>query len=176
MNTCKHDLTAEENFCLQGCRSYKQYYNMRQGFEANACAFCDIDRSLNEIHWEDGHVVMWEVPEKYLRSSLEVHILIVPKRHIRFEADMKRQEVLSIHEAKVKARNELGYQGGLSHVREGPMNLNAGTVPHLHYNIFQPNGIGEVRIPVSKNSSDRFENEVRATKFAERYNSGEIPK
>jgi hypothetical protein len=55
------------------------------------------------------------------------------------------------------------------------MRMNAGTVPHLHYNTFNPSGAGEVRIPVFKDPSDRAENELRAAAFAARYEANEVP-
>ena len=170
----KHVLSAEEIFCLEGCRSYEQYYKMRKGFEGGNCAFCNLDYSLNRVLWEDSRAMVWRVPERYLRPELKLHALVVPKRHVRFEADLSNDEVLSTHHAKKFVRKKLGYNGGLSHVREGDMRLNAGTVPHLHYNIFEPNQLHEVRIPVFKDPSDRQKNRRRALEFSTRYEAGEI--
>lgn len=168
-DTHTHKLTPEELFCLEGCRSQKQYDKMRKGFEKEACAFCKLDRTFNKVLWEDDHAMVWKVPEDYLRDTLKLHALVVPKRHVRFEADLYDEEILSIHRGKQFVRNELGYQGGLSHVREGDMRLNAGTVPHLHYNIFEPNQTEEVRVPVFKDPSDRGANKQRALRFVINY-------
>ncbi len=168
-------LSEEHLFCLEGCRSYKQYYKMRKGFEEDHCAFCNLDRTFNKVIFETEHVMVWKVPEEYLRDTLKLHALIVPVRHVRFEADLSEAEALDIHHAKQFVRNELGYTGGLSHVREGPMNKNAGTVDHLHINVFEVNETGEVRIPVFKDPSGRSDNKIRATRFSERYETGEIP-
>lgn len=168
-------LTEEELFCLQGTRSYKQYHEMRKGFEDGHCQFCDLDRSFNQVVWEDEHVFAWHVPEAYLRKELRLHMLIVPKRHVRFEADLSDSEALSVHTAKRMMRDLSGYQGGLVHAREGDMHLNAGTVPHLHYNIFEPNQSGEVRVPVFKLPKDRKMNEYRAQLYARLYEGGVTP-
>lgn len=170
-----HTLTEEELFCLEGCRSYAQYHQMRRRFELGQCTFCDIDPVLNQILFEDEQVYAWHVPKKFMRDELAFHWLIVPKRHLRFEAELTSAECLSIQAAKLYMARQFEYEGGLTHVREGDMRLNAGTVPHLHYNTFVPNGTAEVRIPVFKDPVDRAENQARATEFAKRYEAGEKP-
>ncbi len=168
-------LTDEELFCLEGCRSYKQYYKMRKGFEEGSCAFCNLDRTLNNVLFEDEHAMAWTVPDNYMRKELAYHALFVPKRHIRFETDLSDAEVLSLHQAKKFMHQKFSYQGGCTHVREGDMRLNAGTVPHLHYNTFMPNKTDEVRIPVYKLESDRTQNETRAAHFDKDYEAGIEP-
>lgn len=168
-------LTEEELFCLEGCRSYKQYYGMRQGFVQGDCAFCKINTELNVVVWEDEFMRVWHVHEKFMRPELKLHILIVPKRHVRFLADLAVTEWLSLALANEFAKKHFGYTGGLFHVREGDMRNNAGTVPHLHVNIFEPRGTEEVRVPVFKDPSDREANSVRAANFAKQYETGEVP-
>ncbi len=145
---------------------------MREGFETKRCAFCSLDRTFNKVLFEDSHVFAWHAPVSYLRPELRYHGLVVPKRHVRFEADLTHREVLSIHKAKQFMRDMFKYQGGCSHVREGDMRHNAGTVPHLHCNIFEANGTDEVRIAVFKKRDDRIENELRAAGFATQYEAG----
>lgn len=65
--------------------------------------------------------------------------------------------------------------GGGVIIRFGDMRRNAGTVPHLHENIMVPDGTAEVRIPLFKNPEDRQKNGARATEFAKRYETGELP-
>lgn len=168
-------LTCEQLFCLEGCRSQKQYTNLHKSFEKGACAFCQLDRSFHKVLWKDDNVMVWKVPEDYLRETLKLHTLVVPKRHVRFEADLRDDEALSVHRGKQFVHTTLDYRGGLCHVREGDMRLNAGTVPHLHYNIFEPNLMGEVRIPVFKNPSGRQTNAARGTVFATQYESEQAP-
>jgi diadenosine tetraphosphate (Ap4A) HIT family hydrolase len=168
-------LTAEMRFCLEGCRNYTQYYVMRQEFEAGTCAFCTINPELNVVVWEDANMRVWHVHSKFMRKELELHIMIVPKRHVRFLADMKMSEWISLGLATEFAKTHFGYTGGLFHAREGDMRNNAGTVPHLHINIFEPNQTAEVRVPVFKDQGDRAENQARAAEFAQRYKAGELP-
>lgn len=175
MTLGKHALAPEELFCLEGCRTFSQYYLMRKGFEKGHCQFCNLDRTMNAVLWEDEHVMAWHVPRQFMRKELSAHWLVVPKRHVRFEINLTTAEYLSILSAKRAMCERFGYEGGLTHVREGDMGLNAGTVPHLHYNTFVPKGTGEVRIPVFKDPKDRLENQARATEFAKRYEAGELP-
>lgn len=170
-------LVDEEKFCLEGCGSYSQYYLMRKNFEDGHCVFCDLDRERNEVLWEDNFFMLWKVPAGIgKKRPLEHHILIVPKRHIHFVADLIDEEAISLIAANRFARDKLGYTGGLNHAREGDMRNNAGTVPHLHFNLFQPNGTSEVRVPVFKDPKDRVENQERAARFSEFYNKGISPK
>ena len=148
---------------------------MRKGFESEQCAFCNLDRGFNEVLWEDTLVFAWVVPEQYKRAELAYHALIVPKRHVRFETELTDEENASVLAAKRFMHEKFDYRGGLTHVREGDMSLNAGTVPHLHYNTFMPNGTGEVRVPVFKDPGDREANVKRAMEFANRYKAGEVP-
>lgn len=169
-------LSDEELFCLEGCRTYKQYYSMRQGFERQICAFCHPDPELNRIVWQDDWMMVWHIHEKFMRTELRLHILIVPKRHVRFMADLSVAEWVSLGFATEWTKQHFNYSGGLFHARDGDMQKNAGTVPHLHINIFEPNGNGEVRVPVFKDEGDRAENMARAARFAALYEDGVAPK
>jgi diadenosine tetraphosphate (Ap4A) HIT family hydrolase len=168
-------LKEEELFCLEGCSSYPQYHLMRQGFEKGHCAFCNLDRKRNEVLWEDKYFMLWQIPEGIgKKRPLRFHILIVPKRHVRFLADLPKAAGASLIEANRFAKG-LGYTGGLNHAREGDMRNNAGTVPHLHFNLFEPDGSAEVRVPVFKDPADREENGKRAGRFAAFYEAGVTP-
>jgi diadenosine tetraphosphate (Ap4A) HIT family hydrolase len=172
-----HILTAEHRFCLEGCSTYKQYHQMRFNFERDICVFCKLDRTKNEVLWEDKHFMVWKVPDGVgKKRPLRHHILIVPKAHVRFVADLSFAAAISLIKANRFARDELGYTGGLNHAREGDMRNNAGTVPHLHFNLFEPDGSAEVRVPVYKDPRDRTENQARSTRFGYWYNKGVTPK
>ena len=169
-------LTDEENFCLAGCSSYPQYHLMRNNFERGFCVFCNLDRERNEVLWEDAHFMLWKIPAGIgKKRPLEHHILIVPKKHVRFMADLSYAAAISLIKANRYAKDVLGYGGGVNHAREGDMRNNAGTVPHLHWSRFEPNGTEEVRVPVFKDPKDREENIARASRFAYQYNQGVTP-
>ena len=171
----KHELTPEELFCLEGCREYPQYVLMRRNFEKNVCALCELDRDLNKVIWENELVICWIVPQLLMRDGLSHHSIIIPKRHVRFETELSYAEVMAIHDAKKIHASSFDILGGIVAVRFGDMRLNAGTVPHLHYNIMVPNGIGEVRLPVFKDPKDRAKNREREEEFTKRYEAGEVP-
>lgn len=168
-------LSPEKEFCLEGCRSYKQYHSMRRGFEKGDCAFCKINPELNVVVWEDEWMRVWHVHPEFMRPELKLHIMIAPKNHVRFLADLNISEWASLGCATEFAKRHFDYTGGLFHAREGDMRNNAGTVPHLHINIWQPNGSDEVRVPVFKDPKDRAQNQERAAGFAEHYNQGVSP-
>ncbi len=171
-----HVLTPEELFCLEGCRSEEQYNSMRKRFEKGICTFCELDPELNKVIWEDEYVQCWPVHEKFLRSELKRHFIIIPRRHLRFEHEMSDNEILSVGRAQRFIYENYPMRGGVTVTRFGDMSLNSGTVPHLHINVMEPSGTGEVRIPVVKLDSDREKNQARAAEFAKRYEAGERPR
>lgn len=170
-----HILTDEEIFCLQGCRSYAQYYHMRQNFERQHCSFCQLDRSINRVLWEDEHVLAWEIPKNFQRSELEHQFMVVPVRHLRFPWELQKNELLSLSQAQIFLNEKYQFTGGMWFARFGDMRLNCGTVPHIHWNLWQPKGNAQVSIPVVKGSQARSENEVRANSFSARFERGETP-
>ncbi len=170
-----HVLTPEELFCLEGCRSYGQYYAMRHNFELNFCTFCNLRPELHKILWEDEYALTWAVHPNFLRPELKYHFIIIPRDHHRFPWDLWVKELYGMQHARKFLSREFNLEGGIFVTRFGDMRLNGGTVPHLHENIMVPNGTGEVRIPAFKNSNDRAENIIRAGQFSIRYEGGESP-
>jgi len=168
-------LTDEELFCLQDCQTYPQYWRMRQAFENGICPFCEVDRTYNRILFEDDHVLAWAVPGQIKRKELAVQLLVVPKRHARFEWDLPASEWMSMRTALRFMAAHYDLAGGMSFTRFGNMSLNAGTVAHLHKNIWVPNGFGEVRIPIFKDPTHQERNRERAGWFSDRYEHGEVP-
>ena len=189
--TAKEILTSEQRFCLEGCGTYNQYAQLRHRFETDAhesdsCSFCNLDRELNQVEWENEYAMAWHVPPQFKRPELRIHYLIVPKRHVRFVYHLTDAEVLSMHQARKYMATKYNYLGGMSHTREGPMYLNSGTVPHLHENCVEVNcayitseallqscsgndSRVDFRVPVVKDPRDREKNRVRAAEFACRY-------
>jgi diadenosine tetraphosphate (Ap4A) HIT family hydrolase len=168
-------LSDEQMFCLEGCRSYEQYCHMYEQFQIDSCPFCPVDRSVNKVYWENELALCWEVPLAFKRKELDRHFIIIPRRHVRFETELSYAEVMAIHDAKKILASAFDIPGGIVVVRIGNMRLNAGTVPHLHYNTMVPNGTGEVKIPIFKKPADRVKNTERAEGFAKRYEAGEVP-
>jgi len=148
---------------------------MRQGFEGKICAFCHPDPAINQIVWEDKHFMVWHVHPMFMRPELHLHVMIVPREHVRFVGGLPDEAGTSLIKAARFMKKHFNYTGGLFHGREGDMRENAGTVPHLHFNIFQANHMIEVRVPVYKDPGDREANRERATRFAEYYEQGVSP-
>lgn len=170
-------LSAEQLFCLRGCRSYLQYYKMRKDFESGHCAFCTIDRTFNKVEVENNSWLMWRVPQEFVRKETALHLLIVPRRHIRFPWDLSPVEWSDIGEIwkHICEHYKPLMQGGADVTRFGDMSYNAGTVPHLHMNIMVPSKNGELRIPIFKTEEDAEGNLARMAEFAATYETGEVP-
>jgi diadenosine tetraphosphate (Ap4A) HIT family hydrolase len=172
-----HVLSEEEKFCLRGCRGYEQYYRMRKGFEDGACAFCQLDRTFNKVGCENDSWMMWEVPAQFVRKETALHLLIVPKRHIRFPWDLSAMEQADCAEmwTHICEHYKAVAPGGIVAIRFGDMEYNAGTVPHLHMNVMVPSRQGELRIPVFKTEDDAEGNLIRMAGFSAMYDKGETP-
>lgn len=165
-----HQLTVEELACLARCGSYDQYARMRNQFERGGCEFCTIDRAFNKVFYEDAWMFGWAVPEGFLHDRpLVQHLLVVPKRHIRFFFEMNPAEVMSFHAAVTCITEGSGYTGGAIVLREGSMLLNGGTVPHLHANIMQPDLTDAYSIPLAKSADHIARNKARAEEFSKEY-------
>lgn len=169
--------TEEELFCLRGCRSYRQYHQMRKGFENGRCPFCQVDPAVNKVELENDSWRMWRVPPQYVRQETSLHLLIVPKRHIRFPWDLSAMEQADC--AEIWTHICMFYKstmpGGMVATRFGDMSYNAGTVPHLHMNVMVPSKDGELRIPVFKREEDAANNLIRMAGFSAAYEKGETP-
>ncbi len=169
-------LTSEHHFCLRGCGSYRQYYIMRRRFQSGSCPFCEVDRLFNKILFENEGWMLWEVPFNN-KKGVALHLLLVPKQHIRFPWELGRQDWLDEQRAWEWLHRELKDQlpGGIVASRFGSMELNAGTVPHFHHNIMVPDCQAELRIPVWKNEEYIEANRARMREYTARYESGEVP-
>ena len=171
-----HTLTDEELFCLEGCRTQEQYDRMRKNFEQCDCTFCNLDREFNHVLHEDPYLYAWEVPESIRRKQgLLVQVIIAPKRHVRAPWELSPDENEALFNAMKRVNATFDLSGGMISARFGDMRLNAGTVPHLHYNFWVPDGTKEVRVPIFKDPADRAENQKRAAEFAARYEASEQP-
>jgi len=168
-------LAYEELFCLEGCGNYEQYYHMRGKFEEGACAFCNLDREINDVLVESDLAFGWAVPDQFSKKGLAHQLLVVPKPHVRSPWDLTDEERLALGHIERSLAGMFDLTGGMMFARFGDMSLNAGTVPHLHYNIWVPDGTREIRIPIFKDPGDREENRERAAGFAKRYEEGEVP-
>lgn len=170
----KKALSAEEFFCLEGCTSYEQYYHMRHQFEHGICPFCNIDPSVNNVAWQSGSWVAWENAFSNKRAC-SVMLVIAHREHVRRLDQISSEDWCGFHKIMGELTKDFALQGGMLFMRFGDMRLNAGTVPHLHWNLWVPDGTGEVRVPIYKDANAREKNRSRASVFSARYEAHEIP-
>lgn len=167
-------LTHEEKFCLEGCSTYAQYYEMRRQFESGVCPFCVVNSSINKTLFDNEHWLVWE--NAFSAGEHCKHMfVIVAKRHIRILPNVTPAGWMALDEALSWLHAMYRLPGGMLFLRFGDMCFNAGTVPHLHFNLWVPDGSGEVRIPLYKTPEQREKNRVRALTFAEHYRSNLVP-
>lgn len=170
----RHVLTDEEEFCLQGCGSYEQYFHMRHLFENEVCAFCDVNPEVNTVLYENDTWRVWDNALKNERHCSTM-LVIAATEHIRKMSDITTFGWANFGNMMEWIHHEFDLDGGMLFLRFGDMRLNAGTMPHLHWNLWVPDGKGEVRIPVFKNPTQRDANVARAAEFAARYEAHEVP-
>jgi len=166
-------LTDEQIFCLADCDEYEKYRIARQDFERDVCTFCEPDPILNDVLFEDPcgspSIVVWHAHEQFKRKDLLWQFLIVPTRHVRFPWELNGEENHSVFVVNRWLNEHFELRGGMFFARFGDMRLNAGTIPHLHWNLWVPLEGSEVRIPISKGMAHRDRNRERMAWFAEQY-------
>ena len=148
---------------------------MRTRFETS-CTFCEIDPAVNIVLYENDHWRIWENPFMQGRGT-QLALLIASKMHWRRLTDITRYGWTDMGDMMhwISATYPYDLAGGMLFMRFGDMRLNAGTVPHLHWNLWVPNQEKEVRVPIFKKAEDTAGNIERAAEFASRYEAGEVP-
>lgn len=174
MPNSTHWFSPEELWCLADCSSFKQYFTMRKRFESEQCGFCVIDPAINTTLFKNDHWILWENAFKNNRAC-KVMLVIITKEHWRRLGEITPEAWASFYKVIGYAEKHYDLEGGMLFMRFGNMQLNAGTVPHLHFNLWVPDETGEVRVPIFKKPEDRQASEDRAAGFAKRYEAGEIP-
>lgn len=102
-------------------------------------------------------------------------LVIVASEHIRRFSEITPSGWVNLGDIITWANQEFDLPGGMLFARFGDMNLNAGTVPHLHWNLWVPDRTGEVRIPVFKTPDKQEVNRRQALEYGLRYDAGEVP-
>lgn len=177
MNPHNHQLTEEEIHCLRGCTEFLYYCKMRERFEHKVCAFCDPHLFDNPILFQNKGWTVWRVPQGYsdYGKVLQTQLVFFPNTHVRHLSHLTQEQRLGFWELIDWIYQNYDIPGGAFFARVGDMRYNVGTVPHLHFNLFVPNGSGEVNIPLQK-ANDTFEaHDKQMREFAARYEAGERP-
>lgn len=99
----------------------------------------------------------------------ETALLIASKEHWRIPTDISPQGWIDFGAMNTWAFENYDLPGGMLFVRFGDMRLNAGTVPHMHWNLWVPNETKEVRVPIYKTPEDTLNNIERQQRFATLY-------
>ena len=166
------ELTDEERFCTTLPYDFAYYCQLRKTFEAGYCGFCDLDRSINKVLHENEDWIMFENAFKNSRPC-EVMLVIISREHWRKLGDITPQGWASFGEMITFAEEHYDLPGGMLFARFGDMRLNAGTMLHLHWNLWVPNGKGPLTIPIFKSEEEREKDEARAAGFSAQYEAGE---
>lgn len=163
-----HQLTEEELGCLTNCSSYEQYRTMRERFESGHCGFCEIDPTVNTALFENDHWLVWENAFRNDRAC-KVMLVIITRDHLRSLADISKEAWTAFDDMLKWAALHYELAGGMLFMRFGDMRLNAGTVPHLHVNLWVPDETAALEVPIYKDPEKRARNLHRATEFARSY-------
>ncbi len=165
-------LTEEERFCTTLPYDFAYYCQLRKTFEDGYCGFCGLDHSINTVLHENADWIMFENAFKNTRPC-EVMLVIISRKHWRKLSDVTPQAWASFAEMIAYAEAHFNLPGGMLFARFGDMRLNAGTMLHLHWNLWVPSGTGPLSIPVFKSKEEREKDVARALEFEARYNAGE---
>ncbi len=170
-------LTDEERYILTLPFDFKYYCKLRETFEARICGFCKIDRSINQIAFENEH---WLIFENAFQGSrpCSTMIVIIARLHWRTLEDITPDAWKSFGEMISWATKQYNLPGGMLFLRFGPMQYSTGTMPHMHWNIWVPDQSvkGDARklwIPIQKTEKEERADKVRTGVFARRYQAGE---
>lgn len=147
---------------------------MRRRFEEGVCAFCKLDRTLNEVVFENDYWIAWENIFRHGRPC-SLMLVIASRPHWRKLSDITREGWGDMYDLAqwMEATHEI--PGGMLFMRHGDMHYNVGTVPHLHWNNWVPDRTGDVMVPIAKRPEIWDEHNARMRGFASRYKAGELP-
>jgi len=168
----KRDLTEEEAYSVTLAYDFGYHCQLQKTFRNGTCGFCHIDPSINKILFENADWILFENAFKNVRPC-EVMLVIISRKHWRKLGDITPQAWASYAEVIAFAEANYGLAGGLLFLRFGDMRLNAGTMPHLHWNLWVPNGKGPLNVPIYKSDEERAKDAARGLEFQRRYDAGE---
>lgn len=171
----KKALSDEEIECLRGCHEFVYYCKMRERFEDGMCAFCNPEMFDNTVLYQIHGWTVWGVPREYSSYGqvLTTQLVFFPRYHIRHLNELKQNEREGFWDLIDWVYKNYLIPGGAFFARVGDMRHNVGTVPHLHFNVFVPNRMGEVIIPLQKDRNTWQEDDTRMREFEARYEAGE---
>jgi diadenosine tetraphosphate (Ap4A) HIT family hydrolase len=117
-------------------RSQKQVDNMRE-LEADGTCFMCYDNLLayknNKIEFETTHWIATKNAYPYEHTTL--HMLLIPRRHVRSLSDLSKEERADLIEAIVEVEKQFNLDSYAVGMRCGDFRYNGGSVEHLHAHI-----------------------------------------
>jgi hypothetical protein len=160
---------------INGSRTYSQYCDMIDKAQRGICPFCaeHFDRVKNQIIHGAGagdriwH--MWKNP--YPLAHTSEHIVIAPIHHITHVQEMDTDD-WSAFAILVNIATKM--LGGCIAMRFGDPHYNAGSIRHLHTNVIQPNGEGNVKVTLAKDTEQVIEALARIQVFEKLRNGGSL--
>lgn len=133
---------------LINTRTYPQYCEMVWQILWGNCPFCKLDLKLNNVIVENDHWRAWENP--FLQKYTAHHFIIAHQVHLTHLSDVTSADGRDLFDILSKLAEPADIRGGGVLMRFGDPLLNAGSIRHLHANLFVPDGTGELRLPLCK--------------------------
>ena len=159
--------TAHDYQRLQGCRQFRQYVVTRVAAEKGeaGCVFCNPDPSKVIKEGEFCRLLWCNPPHNHTKH----HLLIVSIRHLVEPGDISEEEWTAVLGWWIWAIQEFKIPGGGLGIRFGHPRFNAGSIEHLHWNIWDPDGTGRVQMTLAKEPEEVAASVARAERFATVY-------
>jgi hypothetical protein len=151
------DFDRETVGTLLNAGNFRYYQELKANVTSGKCPFCDINRELNVVLFENNSWMIWINPVAKKSNGLATHLVAPAKRHILKADDITRDEWADWHEVWQFAFGQYPMLGGALFSRFGDPALNAGTIRHFHHNLYVPDGTKEYRPPLVKKPEEGLE-------------------
>lgn len=127
---------TEKGYNLEAGREPAQIAKMQELIDKGLCAFCVENFEEyhdNPIEFQTEH---WIVSKNdYPYRGTRLHLLVVPKRHVRMLSDMEAQMRADFAEVLVEIEKRWSLESYALAMRAGDPDLNGGSVEHLHAHV-----------------------------------------
>ena len=158
-----------------GARTYRQFLDMVDKAQKGICPFClrNFDPIKNKILKRAGGWRMWQNP--YPAKHTKTHYVIAPDEHIVHPRSMTAEDwddQSVLIDFVTNGELGLGVLGGCIATRFGDPALNAGSIRHMHTNIIEPDGSGDVQVTLCKSLDKQRAVQTRLRIFEKLRQSG----
>ena len=176
-NHASKKLTEEQKFCQSLAYDFKYFCEIQARFEQGECGFCTLDSNINVVIYENEHWLVFENAFKNTRPN-RVMLVIISRQHWRKLSQITKADAwATFGQAIGEIEKRFKLPGGMLFLRFGDMRLNAGTMQHLHWNLWVPDRRKGKKtgsyIPMVKTAADRKKDIARWKGFQKRYEAGE---